>query len=217
MNIKVTKPRLSLPHARDIEIIQGDRNVNILEIGSNTRATTEHSELKFAAEDEGEPVPPGPAPATGAIAEPEVEEISHPGDHGGLSDLSTSQQSDFQSLFDKPTLFVGRTVIKNFGEPHGNCIGMIVDCDEDNSGNNIWGIQFGDGYYCDFDINQMRKYSILMSDGATGKKPWMDCFISDIPEVKARLDRLHVAYVLTDDNDTWFDTTRSLSLFALAS
>ena len=25
----------------------------------------------------------------------------------------------------------------------------------------------------------MRKYSILMSDGATGKKPWMDCFISD--------------------------------------
>ena len=35
MNIKVTKPRLSLPHARDIEIVQGDRNVNILEIGSN--------------------------------------------------------------------------------------------------------------------------------------------------------------------------------------
>ena len=95
-----------------------------------------HPPIKLRADDDA---------ATGAIAEPEVEEISHPGDHGGLSDLSTSQQSDFQSLFDKPTLFVGRTVIKNFGEPHGNCIGMIVDCDEDNSGNNIWGTQFGDG------------------------------------------------------------------------
>ena len=60
----------------------------------------------------------------------------------------------------------------------------------------------------------MRKYSILMSDGATGKKPWMDCFISDIPDFKARLDRLHVAYVPTDDNDTW---SKVSAIFAIAS
>ena len=74
-------------------------------------------------------------------------------------------QSDMQNLFSDPAAFIHRTVIKDYGQPHGICSGIVYDNDEDNHGNSIWGIQWGDGTKEDMDVNEMRKYCILSKDG----------------------------------------------------
>eukprot|EP01048_Picozoa_sp_COSAG05_P031965 COSAG05_NODE_11971_length_488_cov_1.588689_1_plen_151_part_10 len=43
--------------------------------------------------------------------------------------------------------------------------GCVVDIDDDNQGGQLFGIQWSDGTRSDLDINEMRKYCVLNSDG----------------------------------------------------
>ena len=52
----------------------------------------------------------------------------------------------------------------------------------------------------DLDINEMRKYCVVKSDGT---KETGDTHQNDIDAIQQRLDHEHVQYYLTKENDTW--------------
>ena len=47
-------------------------------------------------------------------------------------------------------------------------ISETYDVDDDGHGNTLWGIQWVDGSKSDFDIDEMRKYCVLRSNGYPG-------------------------------------------------
>ncbi len=58
--------------------------------------------------------------------------------------------------------------------------GCVIDVDDDNHGGKLFGIQWSDGSRSDMDINEMRKYCVLNSDGTI-------CF-----GVNEKLERRHI-------------------------
>ena len=78
----------------------------------------------------------------------------------------------------------------------------MYDRSDDGQGNTLWGIQWGDGLKTDFDTNQMRKYCVLMSDGAADST-WMEDYVSDVAAVRRRLTKLKLVIYETKDGDTW--------------
>ena len=125
---------------------------------------------------------------------------------------SMQAKADMQSLFSDPGAFIYRTVIKDFGGPHKICSGVIYDHDEDNLGNTLWGIQWGDGTKGDFNVNEMRKFCVLNSDGIQPDQTWQSASVSDVAAVQARLDDLKMAYFTTKNQDTWSKICSGLDL-----
>ena len=120
-----------------------------------------------------------------------------------IATLSVAMQPDVQNLFSDPTAFIHWTVIKDFGQPHGVCSGVIYDNDEDNHGNSIWGIQWGDGTKENMDINEMRKCCVLSTDEKQPDQPWQAANEYDLGAVRRRLNDLKMAYYVAKNGDTW--------------
>jgi hypothetical protein len=238
--VKLT--RASMPHPSDGQIVQHMRQVNIAEIGSNTREFREIGDLVFEADHEekkeaekvalaraqaaerslrlandishGNQVSNGVSrvPATLAVgsaphtpvpqaANADEVIVSDPTNVPGMTALSAGQQRDLLLLHEDPGSFINRIVVQNWPD-HGRAEGIVYDQDDDREGNAIWGIQWGDGTKSDFNINQMRKYCVLRSDGAADST-WLEDFVSDVKAVRKRLTELHFNIYDTGDGDTW--------------
>jgi len=138
--------------------------------------------------------------------------VTDAGTNPDIATLSIAMQSDRQNLFSDPAAFIHRTVIKDFGQPHGVCSGIVYDNDEDNHGNSIWGIQWGDGTKEDMDVNEMRKYCVLSTDGQQPDQPWQAASENDLDAVQRRLNDLKMAYYVTKNGDTWSKICAALSI-----
>eukprot|EP01048_Picozoa_sp_COSAG05_P004634 COSAG05_NODE_257_length_12748_cov_68.067120_5_plen_132_part_00 len=81
-----------------------------------------------------------------------------------ISQLSHDQITALQHLHEQPEQFIDRTVFKTWEDNH-TYEGCVIDVDDDNHGGKLFGIQWSDGSRSDMDINEMRKYCVLNSDG----------------------------------------------------
>ena len=236
MDVKGT--RASMPHAGDSILIQGMRQINVAEIGSDTREHRELSELTFEAELEEQAatkaeklqaeetavqqqklvqgmdtdgqfsqgvkskMPSSLAAIPKSSGADSVETIvSDPCDLPVLKAISVGQQRDLLLLSEDPDSFINRKVVQHW-PGYGCAEGLVYDRSDDGQGNTLWGIQWGDGLKTDFDTNQMRKYCVLMSDGAADST-WMEDYVSDIAAVRRRLTKLKLVIYETKDGDTW--------------
>jgi len=143
------------------------------------------------------PVTTDPAPPYTEVV------VTDAGTNPDIATLSVAMQPDVQNLFSDPTAFIHWTVIKDFGQPHGVCSGVIYDNDEDNHGNSIWGIQWGDGTKENMDINEMRKCCVLSTDEKQPDQPWQAANEYDLGAVRRRLNDLKMAYYVAKNGDTW--------------
>ena len=71
---------------------------------------------------------------------------------------------------------------------------IVYDVDDDGQGDTLWGIQWSDESKSDFDIDEMRKYCVLRSNGYPHQGKWIRDNTSDVKAVRNRLDKLKLPY-----------------------
>ena len=218
LNMDFKVPTAALPRATDITLINDQRFVDITQIGVNTRSHADLEKITFDGEDEStiEETPGTGEQSAKSETEPTVSsgeqtkdvtdmpitpmvdpDYSEP--ETNISQLSHDQITALQHLHEQPEQFIDRTVFKTWEDNH-TYEGCVIDVDDDNHGGKLFGIQWSDGSRSDMDINEMRKYCVLNSDGT---KETGDSHQNDIEAVRRRLDQTHVQYYLTKENDTW--------------
>ena len=201
-------PAMSMQREIDKKVIKGDhmREINIHEIGSNTRDKQDHTEMRFEADEEDKSVEQ-------SKSVPEVVVHDNPTDPN-IAALSQHQQDSLRYLHDGPLHFLNHEVTKNWTQA-GNQVsysGIIYDVGDDGQGNTLWGVQWSDGTKSDFDINEMRKFCVLQQHGQSENGDWINSNCSDIKAVKARRDKLKLSYYTTKDNDSWSKICNSMKI-----
>ena len=87
-----------------------------------------------------------------------------------IQQFSKDQIADLpvQLLHNNPEQFIDRTVTNRWddGSTYEGC---VVDIDDDNQGGRLFGVQWSDVTRSDLDINEMRKYCVLKSDGTKNR------------------------------------------------